>query len=97
LSTSPMLVFDPKTPMIQTLLKAYQTETGDNVTPMITIGGGTYAKEAKNTVAFGSKFPNKEDFIHENDEKIDLEDYTNSMAIYARAIYDLGQLHALKK
>jgi len=97
LSTSPMLVFDPKTPMIQSLLKAYQAETGDNVTPMITIGGGTYAKEAKNTVAFGSKFPNKEDFIHENDEKIDLEDYTNSMAIYARAIYDLGQLHALKK
>ena len=34
---------------------------------------------------------------HENDEKIDLEDYTNSMSIYARAVYDLGQLHALKK
>lgn len=97
LSTSPMLVFDPKTPMIQTLLKAYQDETGDKVTPIITIGGGTYAKEAKNTVAFGSKFPNKEDFIHENDEKIDLEDYTNSMAIYARAIFDLGQLYAPKK
>lgn len=97
LSTSPMLVFDPKDMMIQTLLNAYQQETGDRVTPMITIGGGTYAKEAKNTVAFGSKFPNKEDFIHENDEKIDLEDYTNSMSIYARAVYDLGQLHALKK
>lgn len=97
LSISPMLVFDPKTPMIQTLLKAYQDETGDKVTPIITIGGGTYAKEAKNTVAFGSKFPTKEDFIHENDEKIDLEDYTNSMAIYARAIFDLGQLHAPKK
>lgn len=97
LGTSPMLVFDPQAPMIQTLLKAYQDETGDLVTPMITIGGGTYAKEAKNTVAFGSKFPNKEDFIHENDEKIDLEDYTNSMAIYARAIYELGRLHAVKK
>ena len=97
LSTSPMLVFDPKTPMIQTLLKAYQEESGDVSTPMITIGGGTYAKEAKNTVAFGSKFPNKEDFIHENDEKIDLEDFTSSMAIYARAIVDLGKLHAVKK
>jgi succinyl-diaminopimelate desuccinylase len=97
LSTSPMLVFDPNTPMIQTLLKAYQLESGDQITPMITIGGGTYAKEAKNTVAFGSKFPKKEDFIHENDEKIDIEDYTNSMAIYARAIMDLGHLHAVKK
>ena len=83
--------------MIQTLLHAYQDESGDKVTPMMTIGGGTYAKEAKNTVAFGSKFPNKEDFIHENDEKIDLEDFTSSMAIYARAIVDLGTLHAVKK
>jgi succinyl-diaminopimelate desuccinylase len=97
LSTSPVLVFDPNTPMIQTLLNAYQDESGDKVTPMITIGGGTYAKEAKNTVAFGSKFPNKEDFIHENDEKIDLEDFTSSMAIYARAIVDLGKLYAVKK
>ena len=97
LGESRMLVFDPKTPMIQTLLKAYQEESGDLKTPMITIGGGTYAKEAKNTVAFGSKFPDKEDFIHENDEKIDLEDYTKSMSIYARAIVDLGRLHASKK
>jgi succinyl-diaminopimelate desuccinylase len=97
LGESRLLIFDPNDVMIQTLLKAYQQETGDLLTPMVTIGGGTYAKEAKNTVAFGSKFPNKEDFIHENDEKIDLEDYTQSMTIYARAIYDLGQLHALKK
>jgi succinyl-diaminopimelate desuccinylase len=64
---------------------------------MVTIGGGTYAKEAKNTVAFGSKFPGKEDFIHENDEKIDLEDLQASIAIYARAIYDLGHLDETKK
>jgi succinyl-diaminopimelate desuccinylase len=97
LGESRMLVFDPQAPMIQTLLKAYQDETNDLITPMITIGGGTYAKEAKNTVAFGSKFPHKEDFIHENDEKIDLEDYTKSMSIYARAIVELGRLHATKK
>ncbi len=97
LGTSPMLVFDPHSPMIQTLLKSYQDETGDVLTPMVTIGGGTYAKEAKNTVAFGSAFPGKKDFIHENDEKIDLEDLQNSIAIYARAIYDLGQLDETKK
>ncbi len=97
LMRSPRLIFDPQSPMIQTLLQAYQDESGDKLTPMETIGGGTYAKEAKHTVAFGSKFPGKEDFIHENDEKIDLEDLTNSIAIYARAIDDLGKLHALKK
>ena len=97
LMTSEPLLVQPDSPMIQTLLKAYQEETGDKKTPMVTIGGGTYAKEAKNTVAFGSKFPGKEDFIHENDEKIDLEDFTRSMSIYARAIDDLGRLHASKK
>jgi succinyl-diaminopimelate desuccinylase len=97
LGESRLLIFNPKDNMIQTLLQAYQDESGDKVTPIMTIGGGTYAKEAKNTVAFGSKFPKKEDFIHENDEKIDLEDFTSSMAIYARAIVDLGKLHAVKK
>lgn len=97
LMISPSLLMSPTSPMIQTLLKAYQEETNDYQTPMVTIGGGTYAKEAKNTVAFGSKFPGKEDFIHENDEKIDLEDLQASIAIYARAIYDLGHLDETKK
>jgi succinyl-diaminopimelate desuccinylase len=97
LMISPSLLMSPQSPMIQTLLNAYQQETGDRLTPMMTIGGGTYAKEAKNTVAFGSKFPGKEDFIHENDEKIDIEDLHGSIAIYARAIYDLGKLNAVKK
>ena len=97
LMVSEPLLMQPDSPMIQTLLNAYQEETGDKKTPMVTIGGGTYAKEAKNTVAFGSKFPGKEDFIHENDEKIDLEDFTRSISIYARAMADLGRMHALKK
>ena len=91
------LLFDPESPMIKTLLNAYQAESGDVVTPMITIGGGTYAKEAQNTVAFGSNFPGKDDHIHDIDEKIDLEDFRQSIAIYARAIHDLGQLYAPKK
>jgi acetylornithine deacetylase/succinyl-diaminopimelate desuccinylase-like protein len=52
----------------------------------------TYAKEAKNTIAFGSCFPGKVDHIHEIDEKIDLEDFFNSIPIYAHAIYALGNL-----
>jgi succinyl-diaminopimelate desuccinylase len=64
---------------------------------MITIGGGTYAKEAPNTIAFGSNFPGKENHIHEPDEKIDLEDFYTSIGIYAHAIYVLGHLDEIKK
>lgn len=92
LSTSPSLLVDPKSAMIQTLLKVYQTETGDLKTQMMAIGGGTYAKEAKNTVAFGSNFPGKDDHIHEANEKIDLEDFYKSMPIYAHAIHALGKM-----
>jgi len=96
MGSKPLLV-DPKSEFIQTLLRAYQDETGDTTSPMITIGGGTYAKEAKNTIAFGSNFPGKIDNIHDANEKIDLDDLYRSIAIYARAINDLGRLYAAKK
>ena len=89
---SPVLYFDPNSKMIQTLYKAYAEESGDTVNKPMTIGGGTYAKEAKNIVAFGSAFPGKNDHIHEPDEKIDLEDVKKSIQLYARAIYDLGKM-----
>lgn len=94
LSVSPYLYFDPeKNEFIKVLARIYEEETGDRVNKMETIGGGTYAKECKNTVAFGSHFPGKEDNIHGADEKIDLEDFYGSMPMYARAIYELGHLN----
>ena len=92
LSTSRSLLMDPESPMIKTLLGVYQQETGDTITPIMAIGGGTYAKEAQNTVAFGSNFPGKIDNIHDANEKIDLDDFKKSMAIYAHAIHALGNL-----
>lgn len=93
LSTSEVLYYDPKnTDFIKALANVYVEETGDTVNKPMTIGGGTYAKEAKNTVAFGSHFPGKEDHIHEANEKIDLEDFYSSQSLYAHAIYDLGNL-----
>ncbi len=91
---SEVLYFDPeKTKFIKELYKVYLEETGDYEHKPLTIGGGTYAKEAKNTVAFGSNFPGKVDHIHEANEKIDLEDFYNSMALYAHAIFALGNLN----
>lgn len=92
-SVAECLYFDPETKWIKSLYKIYQEETGDSETKMLTIGGGTYAKEVKNCVAFGSCFPGKIDNIHEIDEKIDLCDFYNSMPIYAHAIYALGTLY----
>lgn len=87
----PLLV-DPNSKMIKTLLDVYQKETNDYQTPIMTIGGGTYARESKNTIAFGSHFPGREDNIHSPNEKIHLEDYLLSQSVYARAIYELGKL-----
>lgn len=86
------LLFDPNSSLVKTLLNVYQEETGDYKTPIITIGGGTYAKECQNTIAFGSCFPGRNDKIHEANEEIHLSDYLNSQSIYARAIYELGKL-----
>ena len=86
------LLIDPNSKMIQTLLKTYQEESGDYKTPMMTIGGGTYAKECKNTIAFGSAFPGRNDKIHSPDEEIHLRDFLLSQSIYARAINELGNL-----
>ena len=89
---SKVLYFDPNEKFIKALSDVYVRETGDTKNKPMTIGGGTYAKECKNTVAFGSHFPGKEDNIHSCNEKIDIEDFTLSIAIYADAINTLGNL-----
>ena len=58
------------------------------------IGGGTYAKEAKNIVAYGGAFPGHPGNIHSPNEYFYIEDLHESIAYYADAIYSLG--HAKK-
>lgn len=89
--SSKHLLFDPKSEFIQTLLKAYRDETGDTQSKPLAIGGGTYAKECPNTVAFGSAFPSRSGDIHSANEHIYLDDFYTQMAIYARAIHYLGK------
>lgn len=86
------LVYYPKdSDLIATLLKSYQDETGDLTSKPLAIGGGTYAKEAENTVAFGMQFPGWESHMHSPGESVRKEDLFKGMAIYARAIHDLGE------
>lgn len=78
-------------PLIKVLQKVYQEETGDEPT-LLTSGGATYARFMENGVAFGAAFPGKEMTAHQVDEYIEIDDLLKATAIYARAIYELGNI-----
>ncbi len=84
------LIYEPDSFLVKTLLNAYQEETKDYRKHNLVTGGGTYAKHAPNTIAFGAEFPGVETKMHEPDEFIILDQFYKSSEIYARAIYDLG-------
>ncbi len=85
------LLYEKNSDLVSTLMKAYKKETLELFAKPIAIGGGTYAKEAKNTVAFGAEWPKHPGNMHGPDEYIYVEDFVKDIAIYARAIYMLGQ------
>ena len=91
-STDELLFYPKDSVLVQTLLKAYQDETGDIKSEPLAIGGGTYAKTANNVVAFGMQFPGWDSLMHSPGEKTKKEDLFKSMSIYARAIVELGEV-----
>ncbi|MBE6127469.1 MAG: M20 family metallopeptidase [Erysipelotrichaceae bacterium] len=91
-SVAPMLYFDKKGPLISTLMKSYKHMTHKFFDKPMAIGGGTYAKEAKNCVAYGCSFKGREGDIHSPNEYVYVEDFKQWIAILADAIYSLGQL-----
>lgn len=80
---------DPKSEIVNKLMDAYQQITNDLDSKPFTIGGGTYAKFIENAVAFGPLFVGREDVVHQDNEYFSIDDFTTSMAIYAKAIYEL--------
>lgn len=85
-----LLYFPKNSTLISTLLSSYQEETGDLQSEPLAIGGGTYAKETSNVVAFGMQFPGWESNMHSPGESVKEEDLYKAMSVYARAIKDLG-------
>ena len=77
---------------VKVLMKAYQEETGDLTSKPLAIGGGTYARESKNSVAFGAQFINRDYRMHGHDEFFPLSDFYDNMQIYAHAIDLISQL-----
>ena len=90
--TSPLLYYPKDSKLITTLLKVYQEETGDLKTPIIASGGGTYAKEADNIVAFGMEYPGHDPHMHGVNETTKKSYLFESMGIFAHAIIELGKL-----
>ncbi len=85
-----MPLYVPKdSPLIKTLMTAYQKVTGDMKTAPLAIGGGTYARAIKNAVAFGPLKHGKEETAHQKDEYISVEDFRTMMEIYAEALQEL--------
>jgi len=84
------LYFSPDHPLIQTLAKVYKEQTGKEA-ELISIGGGTYAKEMPNTVAFGPIFPGEPSTIHQPNEYIEVDDLINITKIYAHSLYELAK------
>ena len=89
--TMNLLYYPKDSVLVKTLLNAYQEETLDYVSKPLAIGGGTYAKETKNVVAFGAQFSSFDTYMHSNKERARLSDLYSAMNIYARAILLLGE------
>lgn len=75
--------------LVKTLHKAYIKYTNDDKTPLMTIGGGTYARSLKRAVAFGPMMPGREDVVHQVNEYAYIDDLLLSIAIYAEALKEL--------
>ncbi len=78
-----------ETPFLQTILRVYREETGDDKPPR-TMGGGTYARATQNIVAIGTGFEG-DGAAHEPDERIAVSTLQKITLIYARILYELAQ------
>ncbi len=86
-----VLYFDPQSELVQTLMSVYKKHTGEVEAKPINIGGGTFARVMKNTVAFGPHFLDKPTYIHQKNEFVDLEDFFKAVVIYTEALYELAK------
>jgi succinyl-diaminopimelate desuccinylase len=76
---------DPESEIVRTLERVFEAETGRPATHLA-IGGGTYARELRQGVAFGPQWPEDEETAHAPDEYLSVARLARMVAIYARAI-----------
>ena len=84
------IFFPEDDPLITKLMDIYRAHTGDDRSEPMVIGGGTYARAMDNIVAFGARFPEKDELAHQRNEKISIDDLVLLSKIYAQAIYEMA-------
>lgn len=90
---SPNLYVPADGKLVTALLDAYHETTGGKK-ECLYCGGGTYARELPNAVAFGPTFPALETNIHNIDESFPLELFFKLPAIYEAAVLKLDEAFA---
>ncbi len=85
------LYIDADAPLIKALLKVYRRITGDMTEPLQT-GGGTYARELPNAVAFGCTPVDLDINMHRADENFPVAQLFKNYDIYYAAMKELADL-----
>lgn len=79
------------TQLVQILKNVYADYTGDTNAQPKSIGGGTYAKEMPNIVAFGPIFDGDEVREHQADEYIEIRRLADCAKLSANAMYEMAK------
>lgn len=90
-STEGSLYIPKDSPLVTTLMGAYQKVTGDTQRQPIASGGATYSRTIPNCVSFGCLLPEQEDLMHKADEHVELRHLRIWLEIMVEAIYRLAQ------
>ncbi len=85
------LYIEEDAPLIKTLLKVYRKLTGDMTAPL-KVGGGTYARELPNAVAFGCTPVDIDINMHRADENFPIAQLFKNYEIYLAAAIELADL-----
>lgn len=80
-------------PLIRTLLGVYSSVTGKKNPRPIQTGGGTYARELPNAVAYGPTEEDEVTDLHNADEHIALASLDKLFDVYVKAIEKLDELY----
>ena len=75
--------------LVKTLMDVYKNVTKDDINEPITIGGGTYAREIGQAVAFGPLKVGREDVCHIANEYLYESDFDMAVEVYYNAMLEL--------
>ena len=82
------IYIDVNTPLVKSLMQAYQDVTGDMESQPISTGGATFARSMENIIAFGALMPGADKTEHQANECVPVEDMKKAIEVYYRA-YEL--------